>query len=210
MAKKKFYVVWKGRQTGIFETWGECKEQIFEYPKAVYKSFLSRELAEKAFRGNSDEFLGQTFFETELSPEQIAIIGELIPDSIAVDRACNGATGEAEYQGVHVESGKTIFKVGPFEDGTNNLVEFLALVHALAYCKQKELNLPVYSDSITAISWVREKKINTQKERSEKNQKIFNLLERALKWLSENEYNNKILKWETKAWGENPADFKRK
>ena len=100
--------------------------------------------------------------------------------------------------------------MGPYPDGTINIVEFLGIVHALAYCKQKNLDLPIYSDSRTAIGWVRDKEVRTKHERSEKNKKLFELIDRAIKWLNENEFQNKILKWETKSWGENPADFGRK
>lgn len=210
MAKKKYYVVWVGRQTGIFKTWEECNEQIFGYPKAVYKSFKTKELAEQAFNSSSKEFIGKDIFETELTEEQLKEIGDPIKDSISVDGAWNTSTGIVEYQGVHTETGKILFKVGPFEDGTNNIVEFLAIVHALAYCKQNKIKLPIYSDSRNAISWVRDKEARTYHNKSDKNVKLFELIDRAIKWLNENTYENEILKWETKAWGENPADFGRK
>lgn len=210
MAKKKYYVVWVGRQTGIFETWEDCNEQIFGYPKAVYKSFKTKELAEQAFNSSSKEFIGKDIFETELTEDQLKKIGDPIKDSISVDGAWNTSTGIVEYQGVHTETGNLLFKAGPFEDGTNNIVEFLAIVHALAYCKQKNIKPPIYSDSRNAIGWVRDKEARTNYEKSDKNVKLFELIDRAIKWLNENNYENEILKWETKAWGENPADFGRK
>jgi len=210
MAKQKFYVVWKGRQTGIFENWDECNAQIFEFPKAVYKSFKTRQLAEQAFNSSSKEFIGKDIFEPDLTAEQLKLIGDPIEESISVDGAWNTATGIVEYQGVHTKSKKLFFKMGPFEDGTNNIVEFLGIVHALAYCKQHKLKLPIYSDSRNAINWVNDKEARTKHERSNKNNKLFELIDRAIKWLNENEYENQILKWETKAWGENPADFGRK
>lgn len=214
MEKKKYYVVWVGRETGIFETWDDCKKRTDGFPKAQYKSFKTKELAEKAFNSSSKEFIGKDIFETVLTPEQLeeqlALIGEPIKDSISVDGAWNTATGIVEYQGVHTNTGKNLFRVGPYEDGTNNIVEFLAIVHALAYCKQHNLKLPIYSDSRNAIGWVRDKQARTNHEKSNKNKKLFELIDRAIKWLNENEYDNEILKWETKAWGENPADFGRK
>lgn len=210
MTKSKFYVVWVGRQTGVFETWDECKAQIFEYPKAVYKSFKTRQLAEQAFGSSSQEFIGKDLFETELTEDQLKLIGDPIDESMSVDGAWNTSTGIVEYQGVHTKTKKVFFKMGPFEDGTNNIVEFLGIVHGLAYCKQHKLSLPIYSDSRNAIGWVRDKNARTNHPRSPKNEKLFNLIDRAIKWLNENEYENKVLKWETKAWGENPADFGRK
>ena len=210
MSKQKFYVVWKGRQPGIFDSWEKCRVQIFEFPKAVYKSFKTRKAAEVAFKKSGWNYIGKNIFETELTDKQLILLGKPVEDSISVDGAWNTATGIIEYQGVHTKTKKVIFKMGPFEDGTNNIAEFLGIVHALAYCKQNKLAQPIYSDSRNAISWVRGKKARTNLEQNDKNKKLFELLDRAVKWLNENEYENKILKWETKAWGENPADFGRK
>jgi ribonuclease HI len=210
MAKQKFYVVWKGRETGIFGSWDECKKQIHEFPQAEYKSFKTRQLAEEAFHSNSDDFIGKDFFETTLTEDQIKLLGDPILESISVDGAWNTSTGIVEYQGVHTKTKKVLFRQGPFEDGTNNIVEFLAIVHGLAYCKTKNLSLPIYSDSRNAIGWVRDKQARTNHDKSDKNIKLFDLIDRAIKWLKENEYDNQILKWETRAWGENPADFGRK
>lgn len=210
MNNKKFYVVWKGRETGVFDSWEKCKELIDGFPKAEYKSFNTRQLAEKAFKSNSKDFIGKYLFESELTSDQLKLIGNPIWDSISVDGAWNTATGVVEYRGVHTKTGEELFRNGPFEDGTINIAEFLAIVHALAYCKQKVLTLPIYSDSRNAIGWVKYKEVRTNQPRSKKNEKLFKLIDRGLKWLKENGYPNKILKWETKAWGENPADFGRK
>lgn len=210
MAKIKFYVVWKGRQTGVFTTWAECQAQTNGFPQAVFKSFETLELAQQAFNGSSCDFIGNNVQKLGFSEEELLLIGEPISDSIAVDGAWNNTTGIVEYQGVFVKDEKSIFTMGPFEDGTINIVEFLAIVHALAHCKKHNITLPIYSDSVTALSWVRDKQTRTNHELSDKNKKLFELMERATKWLNENEYENKVVKWETKAWGENPADFGRK
>lgn len=210
MAKSKFYVVWKGRETGIFESWEDCNAQIFQFPQAVYKSFKTRQLAEQAFKSSWWEYIGKDIFETELTEDQLKLVGDPIWESISVDGAWNTRTGVVEYQGVHTKTKEIIFKMGPFEDGTNNIVEFLGIVHALAHCKKNKMTLPIYSDSRNAIGWVRDKEARTNHDRSTKNKKLFELIERAIKWLNENEYENQILKWETRAWGENPADFWRK
>ena len=116
-----------------------------------------------------------------------------------------------EYQGVETKSGKLVFKMGPFEDATNNIGEFLALVHALALMKKNNDNRAVYSDSKIAINWVvKYKKSNSLLEKTSKNKKVFELIKRAEDWINTNSFKNKILKWETKAWGEIPADFGRK
>lgn len=134
----------------------------------------------------------------------------IITESIAVDAACSGNPGLLEYRGVYVADGIEIFHVGPLEDGTNNIGEFLAIVHALALLKNDNKNTPIYSDSVNAIKWVARKKCNTKLERTERNRPIFELIERAEKWLKTNSYSNPIIKWETADWGEIPADFGRK
>lgn len=212
MAKIKFYVVWKGRKTGIYETWAECQAQTNGFEGAIFKSFETMELAQDAFKSSSFDYIGKNGLKTEmiLSDEERLLIGEPIEESIAVDGAWNTGTGVVEYQGVFTKEKKIIFKKGPFEDGTINIVEFLAIVHALAYCKQNNITYPIYSDSVTALSWVRDKQVRTNHKPSDKNKNLFELITRATKWLNENEYKNKVLKWESKAWGENPADFGRK
>ena len=129
--------------------------------------------------------------------------------ALCVDAACSGNPGPMEYRGVHLPSGKEIFRFGPIQ-GTNNIGEFLAIVHALALLKQKGLSMPIYSDSVNAINWVKKKQCKTKLERNEKTEELFRLIGRAEKWLAENKYDTPILKWETKQWGEIPADFGRK
>lgn len=203
--EKKYYVVWKGRKTGIFSTWSECKEQIHEFEGAQYKSFKTIKEAEEAFqKPYKPEYI------TKPVLKNIDFGSKPILDSIAVDAACSGSTLKMEYQGVYVANKKLLFHQGPFDEGTNNIGEFLGIVHALAYCKKTKLNQPIYSDSKTAIAWVKKKKANTKLELSPKNKELFDLIERAEFWLKNNTWTNKILKWETKIWGEIPADFGRK
>ncbi|MBR4757357.1 MAG: hypothetical protein IK084_00975 [Bacteroidaceae bacterium] len=129
--------------------------------------------------------------------------------ALAVDAACSGNPGPMEYRGVHLPTGKQVFHFGPMH-GTNNIGEFLAIVHALALMKQKGLKIPVYSDSYNAILWVNKRQCKTKLERSEKTEELFNLIARAEKWLRENPDHAPVLKWETAVWGEIPADFGRK
>lgn len=212
MAKKpKFYVVWKGRETGVFNAWNECKAQVHGFEGAVYKSFETLGMALEAFHSSSHDYIGKDKkVVSTLSKEALVLIGDPYEESIAVDGAWNTSTGMVEYQGVYIKTYEVLFHIGPLEDGTNNIVEFLAIVHALALCKQWKWNPPIYSDSKIALGWVKEKKVSTNHPPSEKNKKLFEMLARAEKWLEDNTYENELLKWETKAWGENPADFGRK
>lgn len=210
-SKKKYYVVWEGHETGVFDNWPDCQAQVKGYYGARYKSFKSKELAQEAYYGNSSDYIGKDVKnDTSLTPEQLAKIGQPIWESLAVDAACSGNPGILEYQGVDTKSGIRFFHQGPFPQGTVNLGEFLALVHGLAYLKQKGSTIPIYSDSRTAMAWVRDKRVKTSLKPNNTNRQLFALVERGLNWLKNNTYSNKILKWETAAWGEIPADFGRK
>ncbi|MBT8314076.1 MAG: viroplasmin family protein, partial [Maribacter sp.] len=130
MAKKaKFYVVWKGKRPGVYTTWDDCKAAITGYKGAQYKSFATFDQAKKAYNSNYEEYKGKKNAEPNLSSEQLLKIGEPNPHSISVDAASSGNPGVMEYQGVDTKTGKRLFKQGPFKEGTNNIGEFLAIVH---------------------------------------------------------------------------------
>lgn len=210
MAKKKFYVVWKGKHPGIFDTWADCKAQIEGFKGAQYKSFSTFAEAKKAYNGNYSDYKGTTKGKSELSPQELLKIGEPNYNSIAVDAASSGNPGKMEYRGVDTKTKKVLFHQGPFEQGTSNVGEFLALVHGLAFLKQKKSDRILYSDSRIAIGWVRKGKCGTKLDKTAKNAQLFELIQRAEDWLKKNRYTTPIVKWETKAWGEIPADFGRK
>lgn len=209
---QKFYVVWQGNNTGIFSTWEDCKKQITGFAEAKYKSFPDRYSAEKAFSEGFKKHYGikKPAPKTQLLSEQKMLIGKPELNSIAVDAACSGNPGAMEYRGVKTASGREIFRQGPFPEGTNNIGEFLAIVHGLVLLKKNNSDLPLYSDSINAISWVKKKKARTKLIPNEKNAYLFELIDRAETWLNENDYQTRILKWLTEYWGEIPADFGRK
>ena len=208
--KKKYYTVWKGHHTGVFESWEDCKAQIKDFLGAQYKSFSTFEAAKTALKGNYKDYIGKSNFKSELSKVQLKKIGQPNYNSISVDAASSGNPGIMEYRGVNTKTGKELFKQGPFEESTNNIGEFLALVHALALLKDKNSDRIIYTDSRTAMSWVKKKTVKTNLERSDKNKPVFELTDRAIDWLKNNSYKTVIVKWETKAWGEIPADFGRK
>ena len=209
--KKKYYTVWKGHHTGVFESWNDCKAQIKDFQGAQYKSFSTFDAAKKALKGNYKDYIGKTSkFKSELSEAQLNKIGQPNYNSISVDAASSGNPGKMEYRGVDTKPKKQLFIQGPFEEGTNNIGEFLAIVHGLALLKKHDSNRILYTDSKTAISWVKKKKCNTKLERNKKNKPVFDLIDRAIDWLKNNTNTTVIVKWETKAWGEIPADFGRK
>ncbi len=207
MPAPKFYVVWKGRTPGIYESWPACQAQVEGMGGALYKSYPTRAEAEAAYK------LGPRALQQGQAkgPKPTkASVGQPLPGAMAVDAACNMQTGKMEYQGVQIEGRQRLFHQGPFAEGTNNVGEYLALVHALAYCQKHGLAIPIYSDSRTALAWLKKKKHGSKLEPTAQNQALFDLLERADAWLAQNSYPNPVLKWETDFWGENPADFGRK
>jgi ribonuclease HI len=205
MAKTKFYVVWKGRRTGIFNTWDECSAQVTGYPGAQFKSFDSLPAANAALRGPYSESKS----EPVLSQRQIFTATKPLLPSISVDAACSGNPGPVEYRGVDTESGRPIFKRGPYRDGTNNIGEFLAIVHGMTWQHEHGSDLPIYSDSENAILWVKLKTCRTKLARTSRNDELFDLIHEAEKTLKVLK-TFRVLKWDTKAWGETPADFGRK
>ena len=208
--KKKYYVVWYGHETGVFNTWKECQAAIDGVKGAQYISFENLEEAQKAYDKEYADYKGRKSNKKSLSVEELKKYGEPDLYTISVDAASSGNPGKLEYQGVDTQTHKLLFKQGPFLQGTNNVGEFLALVHGLAYLKQIGSDRNIYSDSKIAMGWVKKKKCNTKLKRSAKNNKLFELIHRAESWLKKNQYSTTILKWETKAWGEIPADFGRK
>jgi len=210
-AKRKYYVVWKGNKPGVYTTWEECKKQVHGFTTPAFKAFENKEIAEKAFTENPGKYMGNNYIEpVMLKKYQNKKIGSPIKNTLSVDAACSGNPGPLEYQGVDTSTGKLIFHQGPFPLGTVNIGEFLALVHGLALLKKQNSSMPIYSDSMTAMSWVRKKAIKTNLERNNETEELFKLVDRALIWIKTNTWENKILKWETAVWGEIPADFGRK
>ena len=233
MAKQKFYVVWNGAEDGIYTSWEACEAAVKGFSGAKYQAFKTEAEAEEAFEMGYDEWKKKTLSptlprngeedhpacppQTPNIPHGLPITGEMsagqrgsISNAIAVDAACSGNPGMMEYRGVYLRTGKEIFHYGPVW-GTNNIGEFLAIVHGLALLKQKGLDtMPIYSDSVNAQLWVKRKQCKTTLERNAKSESLYQLIERAEHWLKNNTYQNPIIKWPTEEWGEIPADFGRK
>lgn len=222
--KKKYYVIWIGLERGVFDSWNACKKYVEGYKGAKYKSFESKELAEEAYSRSYTEYINTETANSDAGKASKAQPKAWIDrdldekgdwpelNSWSVDAACSGNPGKMEYRGVYTATGQEIFKAGPFEQGTNNVGEFLAIVHGLALLKQKgesNINL-IYSDSVNGMSWVRQGKCKTKLAQTAKNAQLFDLIRRAERWLENNHYTTEVRKWKTEEWGEIPADFGRK
>ena len=237
MSKKpKYYVVWQGHSPGVYDNWNDCAEQVKGFSNARYKAFDTAEAAQQAFREAPEHHIASRATSEEkaskaalqkantslaaLSPHSPKERPILMPSpdvmekvgfsTVVVDAACAKNPGPMEYRGIYLGTGEEIFHYGPVL-GTNNIGEFLAIVHALALIEKQGLkDITIYSDSRTAISWVRHKQCKTTLEQTERTAPLFDMIARAEQWLKARRITPRILKWETQEWGEIPADFGRK
>lgn len=216
--KKKFYVVWLGHAPGVYTDWPTAKQQIDGYKGAKYKSFPDRRQAEAAYANGFQHYINASLKRPASHQRSrptsrrgnAPSTDKIITRSISVDAACSGNPGKMEYQGVTTSGKKQLFHRA-FPLGTNNIGEFLALVHALAFLQAQDMgDLPIYSDSQIAIGWVKKGKCKTTLARSSKTEELYTYIDRGEAWLKANTITNPIYKWNTKAWGEIPADFGRK
>ena len=212
--KIKYYVVWEGRAPGVYDSWEDCEEQVSGFPGARYKSFPSMESAIEAFRGRPEDHIGllrEIASRGCLGAPDYTVFPEVRMDAVAVDGACSKNPGPMEYRCVRVCDGAEVFHRGPYEDGTNNIGEYLALIHAAALLARRgDSTTPIYTDSRTALAWLRRGGSNTKIERTGRNDSLLDMLRRADAWLATHRIANPILKWDTEHWGEIPADFGRK
>lgn len=208
--KSKYYVVWIGQTPGVYDSWELCSLMVDGWKGAVYKGFDSLEEARKAYELPPENFIEKKTAKGRKKEQKTRELPQQVcRQALAVDAACSGNPGQMEYRAVYLGDMEEKFHFGPVL-GTNNIGEFLAIVHALALYKSRGLDWPVYSDSRNAIAWVRQKQCKTTLERNELTLEVFQRIDSAERWLRENTYSNPILKWETSSWGEIPADFGRK
>ncbi len=224
--KKRYYTVWVGREPGVYDDWEDAAEQVNGFPGARYRSFPSPEQAAEAFRKDPDSdpaSLGSLLIKAraKTSPaseadriltldEQKKRFPEIDPTAWAVDASCLGNPGVMEYQCIDLATGRRVFHFGPVKGATNNIGEFLAIVHALSLMARDGERHLIYSDSRTAMAWVRKKTANTKLAPPKGNPQVLELVRRAELWLRSHTYDIPILKWQTELWGEIPADFGRK
>ena len=224
--KQKYYVVWRGKQPGIYPSWDECKSQVAGVQGAQYKAFGTLAEAEQAIKLPYNSVVSQNTPSTPNTQSaqcnQVLYVDEEgftairpgtenppVLDALAVDAACSGNPGVMEYQGIYIATRTRVFHyIAP--KGTNNIGEFLAIVHGLSYLKKHHLNQIIYSDSVNAISWVRQKKCKSKLPENESTAELWDYVHRAENWLRSNTYTTEIRKWDTDHWGEIPADFGRK
>lgn len=205
--KKKIYVVWQGREPGIYTDWEACEAQVKGFAGARFQSFATMEQAKEAFANPPQKTEHRPIVRKKTV--NTSSRRPVLP-ALAVDAACSGNPGVLEFRGVVADTGSLVFHRGPYPEGTNNIGEFLGIVLGLAYLEQHNLPWALYSDSKIAIGWVKEGHAKTKLTPSEKNRELFEMIQRAEHWLATHTYTTPLYKWETRLWGEIPADFGRK
>lgn len=202
MAKKNFYVVLKGRKPGIYNSWPECEAQVKGFSGASYKGVSTYDQAYELFHGvkpkKNDPILKKQNLDTTFATERC----------IYVDAACSGNPGPAEFRYLWSDTGEVIYHSSKF-NATNNIAEFLGIVDALMFVKENNLDVDIFTDSKSGLSWVFNKKIKTSYE-WEKDPRLSRAIMKCLDFLEKNEKYPRLRKWNTALQGEIPADFGRK
>jgi ribonuclease HI len=211
----KYYVVFEPKENrGVYKSWDECKVVVCGCRSASYCSFKSLDLAEAALRSGS--VLAAR--AAQAREKQCMWKTQVEMPCLVVDAACSGCPGPVEFRGVVLTDkalGVTqceVFRCGPYASGTNNIGEFLGLVSGLRWLENTSLPYPVYTDSATAIKWVKTLGYcNSHQENV--GRELAMAIRIAESWLqgpTAGKYIARIQKWDTRAWGEIPADYDRK
>lgn len=223
-----YYGVWQGRNIGIYSNWDECKAQVDGYKGAKYKKLKAineQEAKIEFFAEMKNVQSNENNKTTTISNiPNISLSSETTKvkswpkdypekDYLTVDGAAEGQKN-CEYQAVFLKSKKVAFKSKLYQGGTNNIAEFLGLVEAIKYIKENNIEPVVYTDSVTAMAWIRNGVANTTaRETGKITDELEKLLQQAEGFLKSNNIlvsKVEIRKWNTKDWGEIPADYGRK
>jgi len=181
---KKFYVVWQGRETGIFTDWNTCKKQVDQFAGAKYKSFKTLYEAEIAFHGKSVAPINKSLKKNGLPKVSSAtkkassqavktytadeISALLIDTKIFTDGGCEPNPGEAG-SGVAIYRNNTINELwyGLYNpNGTNNTAELNALNQALIMAQneiRKGKSVAIFCDSKYSIQCITQWAVNWAK-----------------------------------------------
>lgn len=189
----------------------------FEYSHSLRNSadFMLAEQMAKTVVGRknlpNDLPAGTMIFVPNMENNNVEITdNKPVMESVCVDASTSVNPGITEYRAVDTLTHKVIFNY-KLQEATNNIGEFLGIVHTLALFKNANKPLKIiYSDSQNAILWIKQKNCKTKLAPTDRNRKTFDVIERAVNWLKNNDFDTQILKWNTPLWGEIPADYGRK
>ena len=158
---KKFYVVWRGVKTGVFDDWPTTLALVDGFPGARYKSFPTRAEAESAFRsGAPPRNTGST------SGARPRVLRTDHADAVAAFDSVIFCDGACEPNPGKAGSGMAVYRAGAISSlwygaynpfGTNNTAELNALLQALMFARlELEANrtVQVRSDSTYGLNAV--------------------------------------------------------
>lgn len=163
---QKYYVVWKGRETGVFHDWSTCKKHIDHFPGARYKLFKTKAEADAAFKGSAGGSTGPTSSQAGVKKKPgvktytaVEIKGLEIATKIYTDGGCEPNPGQAG-SGIAVYRDEQISELwyGLYNpNGTNNTAELNALFQAMIMAKdelKKDRSVAIFCDSKYSIQCV--------------------------------------------------------
>ncbi len=157
---KKFYVVWAGRETGVFDNWAYTKKLVDKFPQAKYKSFPSQDEAQAAFsKGGPVKASSSSKNVKKAKPATSAIMDSQFNVHIYCDGACEPNPGESS-SGVAVYENMQLTQLwyGLYNPhGTNNTAELNALFQSLLLAKDalaKGKTVQILCDSQYSINCI--------------------------------------------------------
>ena len=157
MAKKKFYVVWVGKQTGVFTDWSVVQPLVAGYPGAKHKSYPSLEDAKTALDSGAPAARSAPSKPGTKKKPQEFVFDKAYDIHIFSDGACDPNPGEAG-SGVAVYERCLLSELwyGCYEPlGTNNTAELNALYKALEIAEKMlspDGRIQILSDSSYSIN----------------------------------------------------------
>jgi len=178
---KKFYVVWQGREPGIYRDWNSCKQQVDKFAGAKYKSFLSLQDAEEAFKagrsvkkavggGRNSKPTSRSSTANGVKTYTAADIAQMpINVKMYTDGGCDpnpgrAGSGMAVYRNEVLES----LWYGCYNpEGTNNTAELNALNQAFMLAQTESdsgQSVAIFCDSKYAIQCITQWAIGWQKK----------------------------------------------
>lgn len=192
MAKKKFYAVKKGRKPGIYQTWNEAKSQVSGFKGAIFKGFATEAEAQK-YMNNNQEYMNTnqgTYVDSKtVDQSQYDLI-------VHTDGGCRNhgnykggsvKTTDPSAWAYRIEGSDKLFYNSDGDWGmTNNYMELLAIIEALAKLKNEHLNNKKilficdskYALEVSDLDWLR-KQVYTNRQYVP-NQNLWTMLYKQL------------------------------
>ena len=181
---RRNYVVFVGREPGIYSNLSDCLEQLRGFKDRKYLSYTSLAEAEEALKryNQGTLYIGDNISDT---------LKQDINSGIYISCTYDAQTEQWAAYGKDIESGMELLSIDAMPFATKNLTEFLAVVAVLRYCKNRGKLDNVYVDNIKILNWIHNKKAEYFIQKNQKNKELYTAILAAEKWLSDNaNYNN--------------------